>query len=213
MTANAGLAYALARLQARLGGLADAAAWRAVDSRRTAAHALAAARSGPLGAWVDGLAEAADPGAVEQHLQARWRQQVAAVAAWLPPVWRPAVQLFGTLGHPPGEDDTDRWAGAWGGRWAAALPPDAGADRPWRRPAVLLRPHLAGHDAGQHAGRPAAPAAAQAELLRLFRRHADSALAAFAYLALLALELEHLRGALVARAMFEAETVTGVEPA
>lgn len=200
MTAKAGLAYALARLQARLGGLADAAAWRALDSRRTAAHALAAVRSGPLGGWVDGLAEAADPGAVERHLQGRWQQQVAAVAAWLPPPWRPAVQLFGTLGDPPGEDTS--WAQAWSDAWAAALPCDAGAERPWRRPAELLRPRLT----GRRSGRPAAPAAAQAELLRLFRRHADSALAAFAYLALLALELERLRGALVARAMFEAET-------
>jgi hypothetical protein len=202
MTAHAGLAYALARLQARLGALADAAAWQALDSRRTAAHALAAARSGPLAGWVDGLADAADPGAVERHLQARWQQRVSAVAAWLPPSWRPAVQVFGRLTESPDDDDTARGVDRWAGRWAAALPPDAGADRPWRRPAELLRPRLT----GQLAGRPAAPAAAQAELRRLFRRHADSALAAFAYLALLALELERLRGALVARALFEAES-------
>lgn len=201
MTANAGLAYALARLQARLGGLADAAAWRALDSRRTAALALAAARSGPLGHWVDGLAEAAHPEPIEQHLQARWRQQVAAVARWMPPVWRPAVQVFGDLGDPPAEDDPGAWADAWSTAWATALPPGTRADRPWRRPAELLRPRLT----GTPGGRPVAPATAQAELRRLFRHHADSALTAFACMGLQALELERLRGALVARAMFEAE--------
>ncbi len=199
MTAHADLAYALGRLGARLGARAGAAAWRALDSRRTAAHALAAARSGPLAGWVDGLGSAGDPAAVERHLQAAWQMQVAAVAAWMPARWGAALRLFGTLAEPPPDDDPGMLG--WAEAWARALPPDARPGIPWRRPAEVLRPRLT----GDLIGRPAAAPAAQAALLRLYRRHAGNALPAFAYLGLAALDLERLRGALVARAMFEAE--------
>ena len=45
--------------------------------------------------------------------------------------------------------------------------------------------------------------AARAALRRLFRLHAGSAAAVFAYLALVALDLERLRGGLVVRALFD----------
>ena len=207
MTAHADLAYALARLQARLGARPFEVHWRALEATQTSAQALSVAHQGPLAHWLDGVAQADDAAALEQRLRQRWTQEVATVAGWLPPRWRTAVHLQGRLAPWPlaAEDAADVDAPdplvAWAAAWPRALPADAAAGVPWRAAAEQLCPRLR----GDTVGRPAHSGASEQALVRLFRRHAGSALPAFAYLALASLDLERLRGNLVARAMFEAE--------
>lgn len=196
---HASLAYAAARAQARLGARAGDAVWRTLEASRTAAQVLAEARHGPLAWWVEGLPGAADAARIEAHLHARWRTLVEAVAGWLPPAWQAAIDTFGALALLPSDAD-DRLDG-WARRWSAALPAQADRAWPWRRPAECLRPRLV----ASRARRAAQDPQLEATLRRLMRRHAGSALAVLAWLALEALDLERLRGALVARTMFEAE--------
>ena len=232
MTARADFAYAQARLQARHGrgpAAPDAPAWRALEASRTATQALAAARAGALADWVDGLDDAADAHAIEAGLRARWQRHVDEVARWLPLRWQAAVRWFAVLADLPriaapgadrpstGSDPSARGRGRAEADLApfAAVPLDAGAavaiwHAQWRRlapaaepvllrPAELLLPRLL----GPGALRPRNHAATRDALLRLFRRHPGSAVAVTAHLALVALDLERLRGELVEHRLFE----------
>lgn len=195
-------AYAQARLQARHGSRADDATWRALEASHTAAHYVAMARSGPLAAWIDGLDETGDAHRIERHLLVRWGRAVDEIARWLPARWRPALRWFGTLPTlPQGEParSGQRASAEWLERWRELLPSDAGDHVLMQRPAVLLLPRLG----GPGAGRAFADESGRYALLALFRRHAGSAVAVFAYLALAALDLERLRGGLVVRVLLE----------
>jgi len=195
-------AYAQARLQARHARSPDGAAWQLLEASHTAAHYLAQARSGPLAWWVEGLDDPRDAHRIERHTQARWQLLVNEVAGWLPRRWQPATQWFGALATLPLGDTARRGQQAtteWLERWHASLPRDAGVRALLRRPAELLLPRLARHD-GQ---RGTMVAAERRELLKLFRQHAGSAVAVFAFLAMAALDVERLRGGLVVRALFE----------
>ncbi len=214
-------------------GAPDAPAWRALEASRTATQALAAARAGALAEWVDGLDDAGDAHAIESNLRARWRRHVDEVARWLPLRWQAAVRWFAALADLPriaaaAAGDEHRFAGPDPTARARALR-DAGlapfadaqatldasaAVAVWRaewqrlapaaeplvlRPAELLLPRLLG--AG--AARARNDAATRDALQRLFRRQAGSAVAVTAHLALVALDLERLRGELVERCLFE----------
>ncbi|RPH65985.1 MAG: hypothetical protein EHM83_05055 [Burkholderiales bacterium] len=195
-------AYAQARLQARHGRGPGASVWQALEGSHTAAHYLALARAGPLAPWVEGLDEAGDVHRVERHLQLRWRRLVSEVADWLPPRWQPAATWFGTLTALPLGDDArsgGRVAANWLEQWHRLLPADAGDRALLRQPAELLLPRLA----GASGGRRAAVESERRALLKLFRRRAGTAVAVFAYLALVALDVERLRGGLVVRTLFE----------
>lgn len=86
----------------------------------------------------------------------------------------------------------------WRDQWQRLAP--AGAAEPLvLRPAELLLPRLL----GTAAARARNGAATRDALRRLFRRHAGSAVAVTAHLALVALDLERLRGELVERCLFE----------
>lgn len=211
-------AYVQARLQARHGGMPGPASWTAPEASHTAAHYLARARAGALSAWVDAQDPSGDAHRVEQQLRLRWRRYVDDLAAWQPPRWRAATRWFASLPDlalikPPADDaGVARWLQAWldlmpagealGVRLAVLL----------RRVATLLMPGLAAADGPRH-HRTAAHSAqfarsAQAEpvrraLQRLFRRHAATPVAVFAHLALVALDVERLRGGLVVRTLFE----------
>jgi hypothetical protein len=195
-------AYAQARLQARHGRGPDTAAWQLLEASHTAAHYVAQARSGPLAWWVEGLDEARDAHHVERHVQARWLRLVTEVAGWLPPRWAPATQWFGTLAGLSLGDAARRGQQAateWLETWRASLPRAAGDRALLQRPAELLLPRLVQPDRQRRS----AVAAERRELLKLFRRHAGSAVAVFAYLALVALDVERLRGGMVVRVLFE----------
>lgn len=223
----ADFAYAQARLQARHGRRPDHTTWQLLAAQGSAAQAMAQARNGPLGDWLQGLDEHADARAIERHLQARWLQQVNAVARWLPARWRAALQQFARLpllataggagdagdagdGGLVGEDEVngigdhapDAVLAAWQADWQRSLPADARPLRPLLAlPAQWLLPRLAGQGGGRAT---ASSAATQQRLQGLARRHPGSAVAVFAHLALLALDLERLRGELIVRALFSA---------
>lgn len=202
MTAQLEFAYAQARLQARHGAMAGAPLWRALDASRTAAQYLRQARSGSLAAWTEGLDAADDAHHVERHLRSRWNRQVDTVARWPPPRWRAATRTFGRLPElaltdppRPGGVVLAQWLVDWQRLW----PPDAGDPALLRQPAELLLPRLRDSAAVRAADSEATAHA----LRRLLRRHAASAVAVFAYLGLVALEIERLRGGLVVRILFE----------
>jgi hypothetical protein len=214
-------------------GTPDAPAWHALEASRTAAQALAAARAGTLADWVDGLDDAGDAHAIESRLRARWHRQVDEVAHWLPLRWQAAVRWFATLADLPwitaaaavneqrsaapdpaaraqalrdaglapfaeaaATLDASATVAIWRAEWQRLAP---AAEPLALRPAELLLPRLLG--AG--AARARNDAATRAALQRLFRRHAGSVVAVTAHLALVALDLERLRGELVERSLFE----------
>lgn len=96
-----------------------------------------------------------------------------------------------------GRDDREA-ATIWLDEWRRLTPDDGHDTALLDRPAKLLLPRLAEADAA----RSAAAQAARGSLLKLFRRHAGSAVAVFAHLALVALDVERLRGGLVVRCLF-----------
>lgn len=213
-------AYVQARLQARHGSMPQPSSWQVLEASHTAGHFLAHARSGPLAPWVEGQDPSRDAHRAEQQLRQRWRRYVDDLAAWQPPRWRPATRWFGSLPElaltkPPAVGaEVAHWLQAW----LKLMPAGDARVAPLRRVATLLMPGLvvADRERPSHAAAPAAPAAPAARaasaasaapvrraLLGLFRRHTASPVAVFAHLALVALDVERLRGGLVTRILFE----------
>ncbi len=89
--------YAHARLCARYGSHPDELAWRRIEMIRDFGAMLDAARASPLGEWVTEIGPDADVHAVELAMRAHMRERVAAIAAWMPPAWRAAIQWCGVL--------------------------------------------------------------------------------------------------------------------
>ncbi len=103
----------------------------------------------------------------------------------------------------PADADARALSTAWLAEWNRRLPAGAQAVSELRAPAELLLPRLR-DDAG---GRSTAGEPTRRALVKLFRRHAFSPVAAFAHLALVALDVERLRGGMTARRL--ASTATG----
>ncbi len=93
-----------------------------------------------------------------------------------------------------GEDST---LSLWRVGWDRRVPRDGFDAATLLRPAQMLVPALA----GDASGRARHTTATRAALVRLFRRHAATPIAVFAYLGLVALDVERLRGGWVARRM------------
>lgn len=223
MTARIEFAYAQTRMQARHGASPGSPQWQALEASHTAGHYLSLCRAGALADWVEGLDDSGDVHHIEQHLRERWQHHVDEVALWTPPAWRAAVRCFALLPDLMRLDTRQRTAGdpaasaarapassrtreaaddaatRWSALWRRQLPPEARGVALLRRPAEWLLPRLA----GAATGRDLASGPAREALRRLFRWHAGSAVAVFAYLALVALDLERLRGGLVVRALFD----------
>ncbi len=205
MKTTARFAYVQARLQAGQGRLPDALSWQSLEASQTLGQYLMLARQGPWADWIEGLDEQADAHRIEQHFLARWRRRVDEVARWLPPRWQAAVRAFGRLGELAYAEDPPQAAARWIADWPGLLPPEAGDSARWRQPADWLLPRLA----GATQGRAADATVERTALSRLFRRQAASALAVFAHLALLALDIERLRGGAVRRCLFPPAGGTG----
>jgi len=85
-------AYAQARVQACLGARLPEAGWRMLESIRGLAPFLAAIRNTALAPKVRHFSAAVTPHAIERTLRDDWRDQVGAVARWVPEPWSPAVE-------------------------------------------------------------------------------------------------------------------------
>lgn len=197
MKSRAAFGYVQARLQAGHGRLTDSATWQALEASQTLAQYLAIARQGPWTDWLGDLDDSAHAHRIEQQLRQRWLRRVDEVARWLPRRWQRAVRAFGRLDELAHADDPPQAAAQWLAEWPSLLPADVDDAALLRRPADLLLPRLTGSDRG----RSAEPQEERAALSRLFRRHAATAVAVLAHLALVALDLERLRGGAVRRCL------------
>lgn len=224
-----GLAYAQARLAARLERHPEAAVWLHLATARTLDAYLAAARRSPVAPWVATLAAATTAHEIERAMRGEVRRAVAEVAGWVGPRWRPAVEWLRHLavvellpamaaGEAPAWVAEDSTLAPYreGASPLAALGLDrlVGGDVPltvwldgWRdrwpdRSPTPIAERLWG------LGSPSLPAGWEGEavrtaLLRLIRRHPAESVAPLAYLTLVVLDLARLRGELVARWLFE----------
>jgi hypothetical protein len=173
-------------LRARWRGYVDEVA-RAVPARwQAATRWFAALPELPL---IDALLRGAAPAALAAD------ERFAGFA--LPDAVARAAALRGAGLAPFAAHERDDAASVWRAHWRQLAPQDDPA-APAYRPAELLLPRLRAHDAER-----AAADDVRAALLKLFRRHAGSAVAVFAHLARVALDLERLRGGLVVRCLLE----------
>jgi len=214
---QAGFAYAQARMQARFAARPEPAEWQMIETGRDLAQALDAAKRTGLAPFVARLGQGSSRAEIEAGLRAAWAEQVAEVARWVPPKWRAALGWLVLLPHLgladaemplalPGGAALSREieAGAApGAAWQAGL-----AARQPRGGAATLEP-LAPLFAAYLEGPPRALAERRrlaGQLERLLRARATQPAAAFAFLGLVALDLERLRGALLLARLF---AVTG----
>lgn len=197
------LEYAFARLQARLSRRPSEGAWAAIEEARTLAPILDAARATSLEPMLQALPPEADLPAVDRAARAAWSRTVAEVASWMPPEWARAIAwcdsaprdkevasahptLLPSLAHP-----------GWRSRW-----PEGEDDPGLEDLARLFRSHLGQFRRGELHDATALRRAFEARLLARFRRQPVQPAAAFAWLALAALDLERLRGEIERRIAF-----------
>ncbi|MCM2326831.1 MAG: hypothetical protein NDI88_02975 [Lysobacter sp.] len=202
MIAAGSLEYAFARMQARLSKRPSEGTWAAIEEARTLVPIHDAARGTSLERLLEILPPQADLQDVDRAARAAWSRAVKEAASWMPAEWGPALAwcdsaraphptLMPSLGHP-----------GWRKRWPA------GEDDP---ALDELARFVAGHLARFRIALPheanTLRRAFEARLLAFFRRHPVQAAAAFAWLALAALDLERLRGEIERRLAFPAARI------
>jgi hypothetical protein len=237
-------------LQARHGERLDEGDWRVLEGAKSLDHHLDRSRATSLRRFTDRLEARMSSHAIERVLRAEWRRYVAETAAWVPPVWRPAVRW---LRHVPDlpmlellrQGDAPEWVrqdptlaahaerdpqkrvtghedpsallslantgtlAHWLTHWRALWPPLCGVDCQWLdRLCTAVAEHLGRLTT---AGVQETSARYRGDLAqavtRLFRRRSGTPVALFAHLTLVALDLERLRGGLVRRQLFAAESM------
>jgi hypothetical protein len=234
MTALHSFAYAQARAQARYGDRPGDSDWQRLDAVRSVNQYLETARNTSLAPWVAAISQDMDHHQQERVLRAAWRDTVEEVSAWLPSDWRDAAQAWadlpelGVVEHvrqgrsapewaarddhlddalPESRKDEEDNAGrAWLSRWRAAWPdPSRAQAEALDTVTATLFPGFAATDTPVPLGaRRAADQAMDAELTRIFRRHAGTPAAIFAYLAFIWRDFERFRGGLARRQLFHA---------
>jgi hypothetical protein len=245
------LAYAQARILARLSRLPAEADWQRLAGARTLSAYLEEARATGLGDWVRGFSGLSQSHELERGCRALARESARMTAEWAPPSWRAAIewvawlpslpllehlargdgvpdwaamddQLRGLLDAGGGVDpiglaavgladlvaDGDpgavaaRWQAAWRRRWPSC-------PRQCRRDldglARLLQRHLDAFRSGPAAGAWDLREALRDRLYGHLHHHLLRPVALFVYIAILFLDLERLRGALVVRAVFDGD--------
>ena len=194
---NGSLEFAQARLQARHGARPSDAVWSSLHAAVSLPALLEAARSSAIRPLTAGLESAATPDDVERLLGERLVARIAEVANWMPQKWRPAIEWTSRLldldVHTA--EAREEWLDAFRASW----PPCSSTDRAGMEELVaVIERHV--HDFARAPLDEAWPRRLllQAQLESLFRRHALAPAAAFAHLAIVALDLERLRAEIVA---------------
>jgi hypothetical protein len=198
MIAAGSLEYAFSRMQARLSRRPSEGAWAAIEEARTLPPIYDAAR----GTSLERLLEALPPQPwlpdADRAARAAWTRTVKEAASWMPVEWGPAVAwcdsaaaphptLLPSLGHP-----------GWRRRWPAGVDDDPALHELSR----MVADHLARFRIAMPHEANALRRGFEARLLAFFRRHPVQAAAAFAWLAIAALDLERLRGEVERRLAF-----------
>jgi hypothetical protein len=197
MIAAGSLEYAFSRMQSRLSRRASEGTWSAIEEARTFVPIQDAARGTSLERLLQALPPQPDLPDVDRAARKAWSLTVAEAAAWMPPEWGPALAwcdsataphptLLPSLGHP-----------AWRSRW-----PDGGGDPGLEDLARLVAGHLARFRIAAAHEATALRRGFEQSLLAFFRRRPVEPSAAFAWLALAALDLERLRGEIERRLAF-----------
>lgn len=202
---RADFSYAQARLQSHNGRRPTRSMWQYLNASKSLSHYLESARQTSLGPWVGHMTANSNIHTIENALRVGWRDYVQKVSAWLPPSWRPAIAWTAVLAdlpqtdpspHPPG-------LGPWAQHFRSLWPPCRRDER--RELEKLL--HLLGHELGpQHHAHSIDGTERRhqltARLERLLHHHGQSPLAAFAFLSLMAVDIQRLRAHLVHRCLF-----------
>jgi len=200
------LEYALSRMQARLSRRPSEGTWAAIEEARTLAPIVDAARGTSLERLLEVLPPQSDLPDVDRAARIAWSRTLAEAATWMPAHWRAALDwcdpgatatpgpnptLLPSLAHP-----------AWRKRWPAGSD-TAGLEELSR----LFGDHLARFRMARPHEANALRRGFEARLLALMRRRPVQAAAAFAWLAIAALDLERLRGEIERRIAFPAARI------
>ncbi len=210
-----GFAFAQVRMQARLAERPTSVEWQMIETGRDFAQSLDATTRTSLVPFVTRLGRESDEASIEKALRQSWADLVAEAASWVPKKWRPALLWITALPHlrlvearrapelvadeaskaeAVGEFEVSE---AWRERLMSRLPVSDPALV--RDLAPLFDRFLEGPP------RPESDAAAlSVHLETLFRTRAQEPVAAFAWLGLMALVMERLRGALLRAVLFPA---------
>lgn len=214
-----GFAYAQTRIQARFAARPSTLDWQLIETSRDFSQALDSTRRGAYADTVTQLGRDSGRDAIEAALLQAWIMMVSEVTAWAPAPWRPALLWFTLLPQLrlviagmspplPGAQAIDsalksraRPGAAWMTGFKERLPCSS--------PALMqaLEPVTARFLEG-----PPQPSSHSTELVGqlalLLRSHAQQPAAVFAWLGLVALDLESLRGALLLARLFPAPVLT-----
>lgn len=224
---HAEFAYAQARLQAHNGRRPTRSTWQYLNASKSLGHYLESARQTGLGPWVGRITANSNIHVIEEALHNDWRTYVQKVSVWLPPSWRPATEWTAvladlpqaasspqidqdpTLGHARDEASADAhsWANGaleqWAKQFRKLWPPCRDRERQQLENLLILL----GHELGPHQRAHSLDGTKRRHQLslrleRLLHHHGQTPLAAFAFLSLVAVDLQHLRAHLVHRSLF-----------
>lgn len=219
--------YAQVRIQSRYATRADASAWREIEHARALPALLELARGAGFERVVAQLPQPPGLHALDLAVRKQWRERVDQVAGWMPAEWQAAVRWCALIvdlpfiryladGGVPYEwmqrdaclaSGPQALAGGWYREWRRRMPrlPEHEAAQ-WRLLVRAVESHLdalsqAAADAGWRQRQ-----LLEQKLNALFRRCTLEPLAAFAFLALVWLDLERLRGEIATRIAFPARS-------
>lgn len=212
----AGFAYAMARLHARLAARRSESEWQQLEASLDFAHALEMAGRGASARTTRQLTRESDVHEVEAALRQVQAADLAEIAAWLPPRWRDLALWLGQLPYlrareaaaadgtapdwfDPGGVAWADAAGEWRAEWVRRCRKAGGAGAISAVLAPLLERFLGDRTAKSA---PKSWAALERHFLKAFRAGQGGPAGVFAFLGLLVLDNERLRGILVVHAVF-----------
>ncbi|MBF0310852.1 MAG: hypothetical protein HQL56_15130 [Magnetococcales bacterium] len=206
MSASPSLCYAQVRLQARHAERPGSAVWTRLGGIRSFTLLLKHLRESSLAYWVSTVSADYQAAEVEQRLAQQWRLQVRDLSVWVPGEWKKAVSwLEGAVElnrSPSGGPSLAEWGRHWQSLWPDGV--DRAAREGLRRLTTLLKKHQAAFSglSGPQAGWEAREDL-QSRLTWLLRAETGRPAAVFAFLALIWLDWERVRGLLVERQLFD----------
>lgn len=229
MPSRADFAFAQARLQAHNGRRPTRATWQYLNASKSLGHYLESARQTGMGPWVGHITANSDIHVIEHALRNDWRAYVQKVSAWLPPSWRPATEWAAVLADLPqtaptpasqvdpdpppahlaekSDADPRSWANTaldlWAQHFRRLWPPCRQDERRELEKLLALLGHELGPQQSAHSiGGTKRRHQLTVRLERLLHHHGQTPLAVFAFLSLVAVDLQHLRAHLVHRCLF-----------
>lgn len=203
------LDYALTRIRARTSQRMTQDDWANVHRLRGYDAAIAALRAGNASHWIAGLDLPPNAVLLEARLRAAWALHINQLCSWLTPPWQACVgwcakltELDANAAAPGTADPLEHWAAGLRSRL-----PQWPAEDIATYPALtqMLRAHRQRFSALPAGNAWPERAILEVRLLTLLRRNALEPVMVLAWIALLALEWERLRGELVRRAALELE--------